>query len=152
MREIKFRAWDVEREKYRFGADNLMMDLSGRLYWQFGYAEPDMLPKDTPFRIEQFTGIQDSEGVNIYEGDIVKVLLGDWLSKDDEDPRTIDQYTYDIASTGLVMFVRGCFTAHIGRDRMGYDIHESLIAQRHGFVLVIGNIHQHAHLLRSRES
>ena len=97
--------------------------------------------------LEQFTGIQDTQGVNIYEGDIVKVLRGDWLSKDDEDSRTIDQYTYDIASIGRVIFTKGSFTIHLGKDRIGYDIHESLIAQRHGFVRVIGNIHQHAHLL-----
>lgn len=137
MREIKFRALfkDVLKQEYK---------------WFYAtVAEKPTIPinygQHTDW--EQFTGIQDSQGVNIYENDIVKVLRGDWLSKDDEDPRTIDQYTYDIASTGRVIFTKGSFTIHLGKDRMGYDIHESLIAQRYGFVLVIGNIHQHAHLL-----
>ena len=144
MREIKFRAWvhGFDTVDNGYYTDDVMFD-NGDQEWTIGgeYLERE------DFTIEQFTGIQDSEGVDIYEGDVVKVLCSDWLSKDDEDPRTIDQYTYGIASTGHVIFTKGSFTIHLGKDRMGYDMHESLIAQRHGFVRVIGNIHQHAHLL-----
>lgn len=62
MREIKFRVWDMKHNEY--------------IYWDELKAIPGVLGmlltgKLTNSIIEQFTGLHDYEGKEIYEGDIV---------------------------------------------------------------------------------
>ena len=59
-REIKFRAWDIPAKKYR-GVDGLKDLFSIR---SDGFFNEDYV-------LEQFTGLLDKNGKEIYEGDIV---------------------------------------------------------------------------------
>ena len=77
MREIKFRVWDMKHNEY--------------IYWDELKAIPGVLGmlltgKLTNSIIEQFTGLHDCEGKEIYEGDIVEITTpdGDVLDVHDE--------------------------------------------------------------------
>jgi len=69
-RQLKFRAWDKERKRISLSF-NMGDDV---VAWSDGDYEMPLvfgLSKDRLI-IQQFTGLQDSTGKDIYEGDIVK--------------------------------------------------------------------------------
>lgn len=66
MREIKFRAWDGEKFV------KIQFDINPK-YWA-----SDMLDA---FAWEQCTGLKDSNGKEVYEGDVMKDQYGGWVGK-----------------------------------------------------------------------
>ena len=74
MREIKFRAWDKRRQQFHWGISNVCLTLGGNLMWQFGFKSPDFLDKEEAedYVLQQYTGLHDKNGEEIYEGDIIR--------------------------------------------------------------------------------
>ncbi len=73
-RQIKFRAWALDGNRY--------------INWhEIGFLSVTRLVNDADFILEQYTGINDKNGKEIYEGDILDI------SKDGEP----------------VVFINGCF-------------------------------------------
>ena len=73
-REIKFRAWDNIHSKMIGPSVNMLVDsYSGKPWWHFGYYDPD--PMNVV--IMQYTGLKDSKGVEIWEGDVLCFTYGE---------------------------------------------------------------------------
>jgi len=124
MRQIKFRAWDKKTKEYfhiselwNSGTNPECFNFDG---WTDNFGDEGRL-KDIV--IEQFTGLTDVNGKDIYDGDIVR-CKNEYQGTD---------------YTGKVMFFNGGFCVWTGGFR-NY-VWEDMIPE------IIGNVHENPKLL-----
>ena len=119
---IKFRAWNQIDSEY-INEINAVMSLDGSHIWWDINDSGEMKYEDDPgnYKLEQFTGLKDTSGKEIYEGDVVKVVY---------------QYWGQLGNRYEVKFKQGAFYVKYG-----------LLSEISQSTLVIGNVHTNPELL-----
>ena len=120
MREIKFRAWDPTRErmlKEQRWVEFYVTSISELQARNYGWGNKGL----QELEVLQYTGLKDRNGVEIYEGDIVRWDAQEWGSEYSE---TVT-WDYELLNMRKNDWPQWCE--------------------------VIGNIHEHPHLLDTQE-
>lgn len=130
-RELKFRIWSfVDKAFHYFELEDYPSGIAG------GVSEP-----------QQFTGLKDKNGKEIYEGDILQnieadkqfIVDGHWENDDFE--REVVEWHDKLGCFGLAFYSKYGGEGHTGREQH-IDIYV-----KNGDV-VIGNIHENPELLK----
>jgi uncharacterized phage protein (TIGR01671 family) len=140
MRPIKFRAWDNREKEYMGGGDKL--DLYYSAHMGALMLDNDTYDFDTSVLFEQFTGLLDKNGKEIYEGDIVLEVV-------DSGPEEIKRYD---EFRGVVVYERNGFGIQTEGMRDG-ETEVPLWGMDDGWVEieVLGNIHENPELLEVKK-
>lgn len=139
MRELKFRVWDKAREEYfplHEGADGLIgITAKGNniLFVEDGEVSTG---DAEDYIVEQYTGLKDKNGKEIYEGDIVLIDMWDGNKRVPE----IGHIAYDQSFAGFKWLSADGISGYCLYD-LDYPIRE-----------VVGNIHNNPELLEENKN
>ena len=138
MREIRFRAWDTE---YNCMDNDFFIGSYAGVYDRASttYDTPHIeIEKVNNLKIMQYTGLKDFRGIEIYEGDIVRVEHTNYYETEIEP-----EYKPWI---GKVIFKEGGYYI-----QTGCDYHPSLSNIRIVSINVLGNVFENPELLEGEK-
>lgn len=142
MREFKFRVWDKKEERFIewFNPDPMISCGSGKIFcYERREGSEDELNnlRDAAGElvVQQYTGLKDKNGKEVYEGDIVLEKMTDEMAEEG-----------DSCNVGKVFFAAGSFM--IDGDTTMYANVRSLTPDILEDYTVIGNIFENPELLK----
>lgn len=137
MREIKFRTahYNYDGTFYQFSFWGPLVDETGC----YGFKGPSSVSGTTNSHQEQYTGLKDKNGVEIYEGDVYKRY----------------NYLYKVIWSDFEDGFRGICIARKSEKNNDWELldkssdkHYYINSDVHNLSEVIGNIHQNPELIK----
>lgn len=129
--KTKFRAWDKRNKMMRNVAALLFSkdtSIQGVKYWKNATELKNLNAKN--IILMQATGLQDQKGVDIYEGDIIR-LVG----------------AFEDFDTGIVEFWKGAFVVNYENVNADFSYFDDISLP----IEVIGNIYENPNLLEENQ-
>lgn len=125
---------EYQETTYRYMLHSLALSPNGKpMLLEGGW---DYQGEDDTAVVMQHTGLKDNNGVEIYEGDIVKLSMDNWVSGNGE-MHTLETVSYSTEFAGFLPFVEP------------YDYQESVLEVHKNSIEVIGNIYENPELLEN---
>lgn len=137
MRELKFRAWYKSGKKMIY---NIQNEFEERI--ELGMDCFSDYLKNDDFIVEQYTGLHDKNGKEIYEGDILKwKCYREIVEGGVEEIEIIEKIAKVYWEEGDASFVVGHWLRQLGR----------LVNEDKNEAEIIGNIHDNSELLERKK-
>lgn len=145
-REIKFRAWDgirITKSGIMFNSSTGCMEVP--TIGSFG----SDLTKVSKYYLMQYTGLSDKNGVEIYEGDVLKITSRTFWNDEIDDIGRYEDLVYVKIHTLIDTYCYYCSTKEKWNNGQSYSDWSDDWYEKE-YVEVIGNIYKNPELLKQQ--